>query len=166
MASRLTQKVLLVGWDAADWQVIRPLMRTGKMPHLQRLVETGVRGNLTTLAPILSPLLWTTIATGKRADKHGILGFVEPDPASGGIRPVASTSRKCKTIWNILTQEGLRTHVVGWFASHPAEPINGVNVSNFFTVPASPRSRVPPPRGSVHPSRLEETLTSLRVAPG
>src|SRR5262245_13441171 len=106
MTSRLAQKVLLVGWDAADWQVILPLVRAGQMPAVQRLLEQGVRGNLTTLAPILSPLLWTTIATGKRADKHGILGFVEPDPVAGGIRPVSSTSRKCKAIWNILTQEG------------------------------------------------------------
>src|SRR5919204_6931706 len=119
MAARLAQKVLLVGWDAADWQVILPLLQAGQLPCLQRVVQNGVRGNLATLAPMVSPILWTSIATGKRADKHGILNFVEPDPTGTGIRPVASTSRKVKAVWNILTQAGLRTHVVGWFASHP-----------------------------------------------
>ncbi len=41
MASR---KVLLVGWDAADWKVIHPLMDAGKMPNVQRLVKNGAIG--------------------------------------------------------------------------------------------------------------------------
>ena len=74
------RKVLLIGWDAADWKVINPLLDAGKMPNLARLVEQGVIGNLATLQPVLSPMLWTSIATGKRAYKHGIHGFSEPDP--------------------------------------------------------------------------------------
>ena len=81
-------KLLLIGWDAADWKVITPLVDSGKMPNLQSMIEQGVMGNLATLYPILSPMLWTTIATGKRAHKHGIHGFVEPDPRSGGVRPI------------------------------------------------------------------------------
>ena len=76
-------------------------------------------------------MLWNSIATGKRPNKHGIHGFMEPDTHSGGIRPVSSTSRKVKAIWNILTQRGYKTHVLGWFAGHPAEPINGISVSDF-----------------------------------
>ena len=78
MASK--RRVLLVGWDAADWKVISPLVDLGLMPHVGRLVETGVMGNLATLQPALSPMLWTSIATGKRPYKHGIHGFSEPDP--------------------------------------------------------------------------------------
>jgi tetratricopeptide (TPR) repeat protein len=157
---------LLIGWDAADWEIILPLMRAGQMPALLDLYQRGAHGNLTTLTPILSPLLWTSIATGKRADKHGILGFTEPDPISGGIRPVCSTSRTCKAIWNILTQEGLRTHLVGWFASHPVEPITGINVADVFTRPSSCGLRPGPlPPGSVHPPSLEQTLAELRVYP-
>jgi tetratricopeptide (TPR) repeat protein len=166
MGPRLAQRVLLIGWDAADWQIIVPLVQSGQMPYLQQLLRQGVHGNLTTLMPILSPLLWTSIATGKRADKHGILGFVEPDPDTGRLRPVSSTSRQGKAIWNILTQEGLRSHVVGWFASHPAEPINGVAISNLYALPAgaSPQPGPVPP-GAIHPRQLEETLAPLRVHP-
>jgi hypothetical protein len=167
MSTRHARKVLLIGWDAADWEVIYPLLQAGQLPCMQRLIATGVRANLQTLSPMMSPLLWTSIATGMRADKHGILNFVEPDPKGSGIRPVTSTSRKVKTIWNILTQQGLRTHVVGWFASHPAEPINGVCVSNQFAVAVGRRTDPRPlAAGTVHPAELQETLAKLRVHPG
>jgi len=76
----LHKKVLLIGWDAADWKVIHPLMDKGEMPNLQRLVEAGAVGQIATLHPPLSPMLWTSIATGKRPFKHGIHGFAEPTP--------------------------------------------------------------------------------------
>ena len=71
----LSKKILVIGWDAADWKVITPLMDAGKMPNLQKFADNGVVGNLSTLYPVLSPMLWTSIATGKRAYKHGIHGF-------------------------------------------------------------------------------------------
>jgi len=78
--ARSKRKVLLVGWDSADWKVINPLLDAGKLPHLEQLIDGGIIGNLATLYPILSPMLWTSIATGKRPMKHGIHGFAEPDP--------------------------------------------------------------------------------------
>ncbi len=49
----MTHKVLLIGWDAADWKVITPLLDAGKMPHLEKFVSQGVMGNLATLSPVL-----------------------------------------------------------------------------------------------------------------
>ena len=160
------KKLILVGWDAADWKVINPLVDAGLMPTLERLIEKGVMGNLATLDPPLSPMLWTSIATGKTADQHGVLGFVEPTPDGSGIRPCSVTSRKAKAIWNILNQQGYRCHVVGWWPSHPAEPINGVAVSNLFNHASRPAGKSwPMPRGSVHPNVLHETIAALRVHP-
>jgi len=88
MPEALAKKVLLIGWDAADWKVINPLLDQGLMPTLDDFINHGVMGNLATLRPILSPMLWNSIATGKRANKHGIHGFMEPDTQNGGIRPV------------------------------------------------------------------------------
>ncbi len=147
--------------------MIRPLLDAGKMPHLQRLIAAGVSGNLATLQPVLSPMLWTSIATGKRADKHGILGFVEPDPASvNGVRPVTNLSRKTKAVWNILSQCGRRCNVVGWWPSFPAEPIRGVMVSNRLqTAVAGLDEPWPMLPGTVHPERLAENLEPLRLHP-
>lgn len=73
-----TRKVLLIGWDAADWEHITPLLDGGLLPTLDGLITRGVMGNLATLQPILSPMLWNSVATGKFADKQGIQGFIEP----------------------------------------------------------------------------------------
>ncbi len=162
------RRVLLVGWDSADWKVINPLMDEGKMPHVQQLLEGGVMGNLATLYPILSPMLWTSIATGKRAHKHGIHGFTEPDPMVGGVRPITNLSRKTKALWNILSQSGRKCIVVGWWPSHPAEPLpDGVMISNQFQRAPStdPSQPWPMPRGTVHPARLVEPLGEMRIHP-
>lgn len=165
---RLAQKLLLIGWDGADWQIIKPLLARGEMPALQSLIEQGVMGNMASMRPMISPMLWTTMATGKSPYHHGIHGFTEPAPHSEtGVRLVCSTSRKCKAFWNILTQSGIQNHVVGWFAGHPAEPINGVCVSEQFakaTLPIDQDWTVP--TGAVHPLSLRDQLADLRVHPG
>ena len=163
----MSKKVLLIGWDAADWKIISPLLDAGKMPNLEKLVSAGVMGNLSTLFPVLSPMLWTSIATGKRAHKHGIHGFSEPDPQSGGVRPITNLGRKTKAIWNILNQHGLKSQVIGWWPSHPAEPINGVMVSNHYQQAIQPLSKPWPMHpATVHPPRLAEALAEFRVHPG
>jgi predicted AlkP superfamily phosphohydrolase/phosphomutase/tetratricopeptide (TPR) repeat protein len=166
MPEALAKKVLLIGWDAADWKIINPLLDQGLMPTLENFVNHGVMGNLATLQPVLSPMLWNSIATGKRPDKHGILGFIEPDPLGGGVRPATSTSRKVKAIWNILTQGGYKTHALGWFASHPAEPINGISVSDLYPhAAASFENDWPLPPHAVHPPEMRETFAALRMHP-
>lgn len=112
------RKVLLIGWDAADWKVIHPLMDAGKMPALKHLVETGSSGNLASLDPPMSPIMWTSIATGMTADKHGVLGFTQPRADGKGVQPVLASSRKVKALWNI--------HAVGaqnpchWLVAEPS----------------------------------------------
>ena len=160
------RKVLLVGWDAADWKVIRPLMDAGKMPNVRRLVENGVTGQIATLHPPISPMLWTSIATGKRPFKHGIHGFSEPTLDGRGVQPVTNLSRKSKALWNIFNQNDLRSVVIGWWPSHPAEPINGVMVSDHFHRASGPLDQGwPLPANAVHPVELAETLANLRVHP-
>jgi predicted AlkP superfamily phosphohydrolase/phosphomutase/tetratricopeptide (TPR) repeat protein len=159
-------KVLLVGWDAADWRAIDPLLSQGKMPNLARFLAGGVRGNISTLYPALSPMLWTSIATGKRPYKHGIHGFSEPTPDGRGVRPITNLSRSTKALWNILHQAGKRSNVVGWWPSHPAEPIRGVMVSNHYQQTRGPVDTPwPMAPGTVHPPRLSDALAEFRLHP-
>ncbi len=161
------RKILLIGWDAADWKVINPLIEAGEMPALEGLINEGVMGNLATLEPSFSPMLWTSIATGKRAHKHGILGFVEPDSSGLKVRPVSVVSRKVKAIWNILMQEGMKVHNVGWWPSHPAEPLSGISISNAYQKAQKPLGQ---PwgfsKGTVHPQKMSRHFAKLRVHPG
>jgi predicted AlkP superfamily phosphohydrolase/phosphomutase/tetratricopeptide (TPR) repeat protein len=156
-------RVLLVGWDSADWQVITPLMDRGELPLLRKLVESGVKGNLATL----SPMLWTSIATGKRAYDHGVLGFTDVDPLNGAVRPVSAATRWCKTVWEILGEQGLKAHVVGWFSTHGEQRPTGITVSNLFPAPTAPLGQPwpPAPRGTIWPETLAAPLNEFRVSP-
>ena len=129
-------------------------------------MENGATGQIATLHPPLSPMLWTSIATGKRPFKHGIHGFSEPTPDGLGIQPVTNLSRKSKALWNIFTQNDLRSVVIAWWPSHPAEPINGVMVSDHYHRASRPfDDGWPLLRNSVHPAELAETLAGVRMHP-
>ena len=105
-----------IAWDTGQ-PTLRPgsnLIATyrGAADNVQRMVDEGTMGNLRTLNPPLSPMLWTSIATGKRPFKHGIYGFTEPNVNNDGVQPMTNLSRSCKAIWNILNQQDQKSLVV------------------------------------------------------
>jgi predicted AlkP superfamily phosphohydrolase/phosphomutase/tetratricopeptide (TPR) repeat protein len=159
-------KLLLIGWDAADWKIIGPLMAKGHMPALQKMIKNGVYGNMSTMNPPYSPMLWTSVATGKTPDKHGVMGFIEVVPGEQKLRPVTAHSRKVKAVWNILHNQGLKSNLVGWWPSFPAEPINGVVVSDKFqrvaTDPKKIKKMIP---RTIHPESMVKNLEDLRMFP-
>jgi tetratricopeptide (TPR) repeat protein len=127
----LGTRAVLIGIDSADWTMIDPLIEAGRMPNLARLKARGAWGEIETLHDIpLSPVIWTSVATGKTADEHGISWFMVDRP-DGTRVPVRSTNRKVAAIWNILAREGKRPGVLGWWATYPAEDVGkGVVVSD------------------------------------
>jgi len=125
-------KVLVIGVDGAEWAMMNPLLEEGKLPTFSRLIQEGASGRLLSLEPILSPIIWTSIATGKSPDKHGITWFMVKDPEHSRRFPVQSTMRQCKAIWNILSDQGLTAGIVGWWASYPAERVNGFVVTDYI----------------------------------
>ena len=73
--------LIVIAVDGLEWDVLLPLVREGRLPHLERLMEEGVWGQLETFQPTLSPIIWTTIASGKRPAEHGIEGFTLEEDA-------------------------------------------------------------------------------------
>ena len=160
-------KAILIGLDGADWNILDPLFEAGRLPNLARLSRNGVRGRLHTITPMLSPVIWTSIATGVLPGKHGIIDFLATTDRDGERIPVTSTLRRTKAIWNILSENGLSVGVAGWWASFPAEEVNGFMVSDrvayqLFGVRAG---RDQASEGKVHPRDLAGLVTSLSVAP-
>ena len=127
-------------------------------------------GNLTTLEPQLSPMLWTSIATGKMAYHHGVEGFTEVDPVSGQVVPVSAATRQCKTVWELLGERGLRSHVVGWFATQGERDLDGCMVSNMYghlknvTEDQEPEDWPPPMPGTYWPESLAEGMNEHRIS--
>ena len=153
-------RLVLIGLDGADWDVIDPLLRAGRMPRLAALIESGTRGRMRSYLPMISPLLWTTMVTGVGPDRHRIADFQAVDLASGRRVPMTSRFRGVKALWNILGDAGLSTGFVAWWASYPAERVSGVQVSNlvaFETLRPRPADK-PFARGIVFPSDYLEGL--------
>jgi predicted AlkP superfamily phosphohydrolase/phosphomutase/tetratricopeptide (TPR) repeat protein len=167
----MKKRLLLIGWDSADWKLIHPLLDEGKLPGVAQLIEGGVSGNLATLEPQLSPMLWTSIATGKMAYHHGVKGFTEVDPVSGGIVPVSAATRQCKTLWEMLGEHGLRSHVVSWFATQGEQGLNGKMVSNMYghikgvSAESDPSEWPEPMPGTYWPPELAAELNDRRILP-
>ncbi|GEQ86943.1 hypothetical protein ULMS_24510 [Patiriisocius marinistellae] len=158
-------KVLLIGWDAADWKIIGPLIAKGLMPNLKKMIQNGVYGNMSTMDPPYSPMLWSSVATGKTPDKHGVLGFIEVSPQNS-LRPVTAHSRKSRALWNILHNQNLKSNMVGWWPSFPAEPINGVIVTDKFQKVGKEINKLKViNENAIHPQSLASDLKKLRMHP-
>jgi len=127
-----TGRVIVLGLDGMDPHTIDLLMSEGKMPNFAKLRQDGAYSPLTSAQPLLSPVIWTTIATGRTPEEHGIGHFTAINPSTGEQLPVTSDMRKVKSVWEILSETGRSVAVVGWWATWPATSINGSIVSDHM----------------------------------
>ncbi|MCC7262163.1 MAG: alkaline phosphatase family protein [Candidatus Latescibacteria bacterium] len=161
LLARPGRRILFIGIDALDWKIAGELLAAGELPHLQALAARGAAAPLETYVPAYSPMVWTTIATGREIPDHNIRHFsayglggavavqplVEPSLLLGNpyvlrvfgqlglVQPgsVTSNTRRAPAFWELASHAGLNTAVLGWWASAPAEPLNGIMVSDYAT---------------------------------
>lgn len=104
--AKVDARLVIVGIDGAGWE----LMDSLELPTLQAMQARGVRSELTSREPMFSPLLWTTMATGKVPEEHGIHGFrVQADQA------------RAARFWEIAHERGLRVGLYKWLVTWPPE---------------------------------------------
>jgi predicted AlkP superfamily pyrophosphatase or phosphodiesterase len=115
--------LVVVGVDGLEWRLVLQFAQEGALPNLTKLMGEGYAGKLETLEPTLSPVIWTTIATGKKPEQHGITDFFFTD-AAGERHLFTSIHRRSKAFWNILSDAGRTCHVDGWWCTWPAEPLD------------------------------------------
>ncbi len=157
--------VLLVGIDSADWTSMGPFMDRGDLPALRALKERGAWGVLRSSVPMLSPLLWTTVVTGKTPDQHGIVDFLAQDPATGRPVPISSRLRRVRALWSILTSVGRPSLTVGWWATWPAERVEGAMISDRLSYSLSEEGAEQAVKDVVYPPSLEPAASKLIVRP-
>ncbi len=131
VAPETRRPLILIAADGLEWAVMEPLLNDGRLPTISRLLASGIYGYLESMEPTYSPVVWTSIATGKTPVQHGIEHFVYDE--GGSRRYYTSGHRKTKAFWNILSDFGLTTHVLGWWMTYPAESIHGVMVAQTNT---------------------------------
>lgn len=129
--------VLFVGLDGASWKVIGPMLEAGELPNLARLWRGGastpafetMRKEPGSSDGAPSPAIWTTVATCRDPATHGVRTYASELPG-GQMIPVSSDARRVRALWEVATRGGRRVGVVNWWASWPAEPVNGFVVTN------------------------------------
>ena len=164
----MANRLLLVGWDAADWRILHPLIDAGELPALRRIVETGASGQLLGTQPLVPVAQWTTIATGKRPWQHRVCHPIERITRANQAVPVTAARRRSLALWEMLAQAGKRSLVVGWPATHGGRPENTVVVSDRYAEPtAGPGIKPWPPAasGTYWPEEIGVRLDAWRMSP-
>jgi len=129
VASPGGNRVLFVGIDGASWKVIGPGIESGELPAFRQLLERGAVNRSFGVVSPHSPVAWTSLATSRSKRDHMIISYTTKLP-NGDRIPVSSTQRASFAIWEIVNRYNLTGGVIGWWASWPAEPIDGYVVSN------------------------------------
>ena len=116
-------RVVVVGIDSADWNLIDPYIEQGKLPNLARIRQGGATANLQVDSPN-SPVSWTSIATGKHPEEHGVNVDLKNGP------PVLRSDQiLVKRLWDITSDYDRRSLVTDYWLTYPAYPIDGVMLS-------------------------------------
>jgi hypothetical protein len=164
----MAKRLMLIGWEAADWRILHPLIDSGKLPALQRIVEQGASGSMLSGRPLLPAAQWTSLVTGKRPWQHRVCHQLEFDASTGRAVPISAARRKATTLWEMFAREGRKSLIVGWPATQGACGENVSMVSNRYAEPtAGPGVKPWPPAapGTYWPQHLGTILDCLRVSP-
>ena len=129
----INRRVLLIGLDAATFDVVAPLATQGKLPILSKLMAEGTQAKLRSVIPPLTPAAWTAQVTGKNPGKHGIYDFLKRRKTGYGTDLVTAQDRRADAIWNILSRAGRRVGVINVPMTYPPEPVNGFMISGLGT---------------------------------
>lgn len=99
-------RVLLIGWDGADWRILDPLLERGDLPNLQALIDRGQRAVLRSTVPTHSWAAWPSFLTGVDPADHGVYDILERIPGSTKQFPVTYRSIKERTFVEDLSAAG------------------------------------------------------------
>ncbi len=127
------KKLIFLGLDGLDPRITERLMSEGRLPNLTRLKEQGGYRRLRTTFPPLSPVAWSTFATGVNPGRHNIFDFLSrdlrtyvPELSSVKIRPGSiEMRRKSEPFWKILGRHAIRSTILRVPITFPPDRFSG-----------------------------------------
>jgi len=156
-AQNSSNKVIILGFDGVDPELLSQYMGEGRLPNFSRLAQNGSFMPLGTSIPPQSPVAWSNFITGMNPGGHGIFDFIHRDPNS--MLPISSTtkieesdktlkignwiiplssaklqnSRQGEAFWTILEEQGISTTVFKIPANFPPVDMKGNSLSGMGT---------------------------------
>ena len=118
-------RVLLIGWDGADWRILDPLMESGVLPNLAALVSRGGRATLRSTLPTHSWTAWPSFLTGVDPADHGVYDIFESRGRGAHRLPVSFGSIRERTFLADLTDAGVETVMMNVPITFPPPVIKG-----------------------------------------
>lgn len=144
-------RVAIFAIDGADWELISELANDGRIPNISALTRGGATASLQTIQPMVSPLVWTSLATGLPPDRHGVLDFLD----RSSKRPADGATRKAPAVWDIAEAFGREAVVVDWWTAWPPQRDGAVTFG-------TPVASIP---DAIWPRDLATRTRQLTVAP-
>lgn len=142
-------RVLVIGWDGADWRILDPLLERGILPNLAALIDRGGRSVLRSTLPTHSWAAWPSFLTGVEPGEHGVFDILEARGGSKRQYPVTFRSIKARSFLADLTDSGVETVMVNVPLTFPPPQIKGKLIAGGV---------LPKWRGVSHPESLMEEL--------
>jgi len=119
-------RVLLIGWDGADWRILDPLLEAGALPNLRALIDRGAKGILRSTIPTHSWSAWPSFLTGVEPDDHDVWDILEHDPPGADKHlPVTYRSIKERTFLRDLTAADKEQLIVNVPLTFPPPEVKG-----------------------------------------
>jgi predicted AlkP superfamily phosphohydrolase/phosphomutase len=140
-------RILALGLDGADYDLVRGWIGEGRLPTLSRLAGEGAFGPLRSTIPAFTPTAWSSFVTGLNPGRHGIFNFTT-NPNRGTQKLESAASRAGTPIWRLLAAAGIRSAFIGIPFTYPAEEIEGIVVTGYGgperpqILPASAEQRI------------------------
>lgn len=151
-------RTIVIGLDAATWDIIDPLLEEDRLPNIQKLIKAGSSGILNSTTPPMTPLAWTSIVTGVTPGKHNIYDFLEQDKNTYRISPTDYSKMSKLTIWDIYNYDNRNIGVVNFPAFYPPKEVNEFFISGI------PNDTT---QNFVYPKKIQDDInsTDYRIHP-
>lgn len=128
-----TKKVLIIGLDGIDPDLIEDFIQRGFLPNIKNLIENGIYGRLKSTIPTISNVSWNSFITGKNPGKHNTFGFLGFKENSYEIKSITSLDRKTDTIWHILNKYNKKVGIINLPSLYPPERIDSFMICGMLT---------------------------------
>jgi len=139
----LFDKVLVIGWDGATWDIINPLLKRNKMPTLKKIIKSSFSSTLLSTIPPMSAPAWVSFMTGVKPEKHGIVNFFVFDKRSRRVHFKNALDIPYPTLWEHLSFFDVFSIVINVPLTFPPRPFKGLLITDLLTTPRWPTTYPP-----------------------